>query len=105
MDVRPGSRLVSQVCSTEVIVVSGAADLDLRCGGHAMVHHGQAAVARVPGMVPLPGFEGGTVMGKRYLGTEPIVVEVLVTKGGSGTLTVGGTPMEQKAARALPSSD
>ena len=34
MDLKPGTRLASAVCETEVVVVKApAADVDLRCGG------------------------------------------------------------------------
>ena len=35
--VEAGLRLRSQVCATEVIVVRGAGDIDLRCGGQPMI--------------------------------------------------------------------
>ena len=42
-------------------------------------------------------------MGKRYV--DETGGEVLVTKAGAGTLTVGLTPMKLKEAKPLPASD
>jgi hypothetical protein len=43
-------------------------------------------------------------MGKRYA-NEEAGLEVLVTKAGSGTLSVGAVVLPLKDAKALPSSD
>ena len=63
-DLKPGSRWVSAVCDTEVIVVKAGGDgLSLACGGHPMVASGSAK----PGGASLdPGLSGGTPVGKRY---------------------------------------
>ena len=46
MELKPGQRLASAVCDTEVVVVKApAADVDLRCGGHPMTLKGEAAPA------------------------------------------------------------
>ena len=37
VELKPGARLQSTVCSTEVIVVQGAGDADVTCGGSPMV--------------------------------------------------------------------
>ena len=50
-----------------------------------------------------PAFAGGTVMGKRYV--DEGGAELLVTKAGQGTLTVGETPLSLKEAKPLPASD
>ena len=34
---KPGARLRSVTCATEVVVVKGAGEVDLRCGGEPMV--------------------------------------------------------------------
>lgn len=99
--VKTGSRLRSQVCDTQVIVVRTGDSLDdLRCGGAPMV----ALDAEVGGAaVPDPALCGGTVMGKRYV--DDAAAEVLVTKAGAGTLSVGSTPLVLKEAKPLPASD
>ena len=42
-------------------------------------------------------------MGKRYV--DEGGAEVLVTKAGAGTLSVGTTPLSLKEAKPLPASD
>jgi len=52
-----------------------------------------------------PKHEGGTQIGKRYA-DEELGLEVLCTKGGKGSLSLGGDePLEVKAAKPLPASD
>lgn len=99
---KTGARLRSQVCVTEVIVVrAGSDEVDLRCGGHPMLDLSETPAG---GLVAPAGFEGGTALGKRYVdGTG--TVEVLVTKAGAGTLSIGDTPLDLKEAKPLPSSD
>ena len=99
--IKNGTRLQSQVCDTQVIVVRSADSLDdLRAGGVPMVPIGTDA----SGDVTLdPEFSGGTVMGKRYV--DETGAEVLVTKAGAGTLTVGTTALNLKEAKPLPASD
>ena len=45
----------------------------------------------------------GNLMGKRYVDENG--AEVLVTKAGKGTLSVGSTPLTIKEAKPLPASD
>ncbi|OBB17676.1 hypothetical protein A5761_10005 [Mycolicibacterium setense] len=99
--VKNGARLQSQVCDTQVIVVRSAESLDdLRAGGAPMVHMGAAA----DGNLKLdPGHAEGTIMGKRYV--DSTGAEVLVTKAGEGSLSIGATPLALKEAKALPASD
>ena len=99
--IKTGTRLQSQVCDTQVIVVRSSESLDdLRAGGVAMIPLGaeKAADASLD-----PNFADGAVMGKRYV--DDSGAEVLVTKAGAGTLSVGTTPLEQKTAKPLPASD
>jgi hypothetical protein len=100
MRMRPGTRLQSVRCSTQVIVVRGPqGDVDLRCGGAPMTDGAGAAAAGVPD----PAFASGSVLGKRYTDGEGL--ELLVTKGGNGSLSVGETPLVVQEAKRLPSSD
>lgn len=100
--VKNGTRLKSQVCETQVIVVRSAGSLeDLRCGGHPMVPVGTASVDAGPALDP--GFSDGSLMGKRYVDASG--AEVLVTKAGEGSLSVGETPLVVKDAKPLPASD
>ena len=64
MAIRTGARLQSQADDTQVIVVRAVDDLgELTCGGHPMVDVGDTPAA---GLAPVPGHDGGTVLGKRY---------------------------------------
>lgn len=101
MQLKPGSRLSSAVCDTEVVVVKApAADVDLRCGGYPMVPKGETA----PPAEVDEAFSGGTLIGKRYA-DEELGFEVLCTKAGAGSLSVGAGELLQKDAKPLPSSD
>ena len=97
---KPGTRLRSVTCTTEVVVVSGSGDVDLRCGGAPMVEIG-TDVAETPPQAP---FDGGTLLGKRYA-AEDGQLEVLCSKGGAGSLSIGDVPIDVKAAKPLPASD
>jgi len=99
--IKTGTRLQSQVCDTQVIVVKTADSLDdLRAGSVPMVPIGTATS---PDAVLNPAFSDGNTMGKRYV--DETGAEVLVTKAGAGTLTVGLTPLTLKEAKPLPASD
>ena len=102
LTIRPGVRLRSAVCDIEVIVVrAGVPELDLRCGGQEMQPldgaHPQAGG-------PAAGFDAGTQLGKRYVDAEGLV-ELLCTKPGPSSLSVGDQLMTIKEAKPLPSSD
>lgn len=95
---KPGARLKSAVCDTEVVVVRvPAQDVVLECGGSLMGDEGT-------GDGPVADHAGGTALGKRYV-HEPSGLEVLCVKAGLGSLSVAGTPMTMKQSKKLPSSD
>lgn len=99
--IKNGTRLQSQVCDTQVIVVRSAESLDdLRAGGVPMV---PLDAERSADATLDPAFADGTVMGKRYV--DDAGAEVLVTKAGAGTLSVGATALALKEAKPLPASD
>ena len=101
MDLKPGLRLASTVCDTEVVVVRApAAPVDLRCGGQAMVAKGEDAAG---GAVD-PAHGEGTVIGKRYSDDE-LGIELLCTKAGEVSLSIGDERLHLKDAKPLPSSD
>ncbi len=99
--IKNGTRLQSQVCDTQVIVVRSSDSLDdLRAGGAPMVPMGGEVDASLTIDASL---SDGTLMGKRYV--DDTGAEVLVTKAGAGTLSVGATPLALKEAKPLPASD
>jgi hypothetical protein len=99
--IKNGTRLRSQVCDTQVIVVKAADTLDdLRCGGQPMV---ALDSDRPVDGTPDPAFADGSAMGKRYV--DEGGAEVLVTKAGAGSLSVGATALALKEAKPLPASD
>jgi hypothetical protein len=99
--IKNGTRLQSQVCDTQVIVVRSADSLDdLRAGGVPMV---PLDAERSADATLDPAFSEGNAMGKRYV--DEAGAEVLVTKAGAGTLSVGETALSLKEAKPLPASD
>jgi hypothetical protein len=102
LELRAGSRLRSAVDATEVVVVRPPAEpTDLRCGGHPMVPLESDPSA---GATQSPDHAGGTLLGKRYVDGEQ-TFEVLCTKPGDGSLSVGDEPLQIKEAKPLPASD
>ena len=100
MELRPGLKLSSAVCATEVIVVAGSGDVDLTCGGVSMLAAGDEA----GDATAADGLTEGTMMGKRYCDDEGSV-EVLCTKPGDGSVGIGQTALGLKEAKPLPASD
>ena len=103
--IKNGTRLQSQVCDTQVIVVRTADSLDdLRAGGVPMVPiDSQKYPAKATEFSLDPEFSDGNAMGKRYV--DETGAEVLVTKAGAGTLSIGSTALNLKEAKPLPASD
>ena len=107
--IKNGTRLRSQVCDTQVIVVRTADSLDdLRAGGVPMVPIGSEKIGTENPAASAtatldPAFSDGNAMGKRYV--DEAGAEVLVTKAGGGTLSVGTTALALKEAKPLPASD
>lgn len=100
--IKPGVRLKSAVCNSEVIVIRGNLPaVDLRCGGAPMIAAGETS----PSAVAIdPAHAAGTLIGKRYIDAADRI-EVLCTKAGEGSLEVDGEPLTVKQAKALPASD
>ncbi len=102
MTLKPGARLFSAVCSTEMIAVKApAGNADVTIGGapalaSAAGREGSGAVAE--------GFGGGAAMGKRYV-DEAETIELLCTKAGPGVPALDGTLLRLKEAKPLPASD
>jgi hypothetical protein len=96
-----GLRLQSKMSTTKVIVVKAAADdVDLRCGGHSMIPEGEQG----PRAEADDGSPVGALLGKRYAAAD-VGLELLVTRAGAGTLTVGDQELTIVAPKRLPSSD
>jgi len=102
--IKSGTRLESQVCDTQVIVIKSTEAVDaLRCGGAPMVPVGTNKTGKSADAVLDPEFAGGNAMGKRYV--HETGAEILVTRPGTGTLDVDATPLRIKESKQLPSSD
>ncbi len=98
MTMKPGTKLKSAVCDTEVMVIrSGTGAIE--CGGAAM---GEAKPETVG--TPSADFATGTLMGKRYVDTAG-TFELLCVKPGKGSLSVDGVALHVKDAKPLPASD
>lgn len=102
MNTTAGTRWKSAVCDTEIVVVKAPADAgELACGGSAMLPMNED---KPEGGAPAAGLNGGTLLGKRY-GDSTSGLEVLCTKGGSGSVSFDDRVLEQLETRRLPSSD
>lgn len=102
MQIRSGQRYVSAVCGTSIVVVKGPpSEVDLRCGGSAMLPAGAAVE---PALSPAQGFDQGTMIGKRYW-DEETGLEVVCTSPGPGSLSLGDQVLGIRPPKPLPSSD
>jgi hypothetical protein len=101
VQLRPGMQLMSAISQASIIVIRAPkADVEVRCGGVAMV--GVKSLA--PETVAAVDDGDGPVLGKRYM-LESLDLECLCTRGGPGALTANGEPLILKEAKPLPSSD
>ncbi len=96
---KPGTKLKSAVCDTEVMVIKGGGDTVVACGGAPMAD----AKPAEPGTID-PAFAEGTKIGKRYV-DDAGTVELLCVKPGKGSLSIDGVALQIKDAKPLPSSD
>lgn len=95
---KPGMKLKSAVCDTEVMVIRGTG-LVVDCGGAPMAEERPDTRAPID-----PSFAAGTKTGKRYVDAAG-GVELLCVKAGLGSLAIGGVALSIKDAKPLPSSD
>ncbi len=101
IQLKAGARLRSATDACEVVVVRAPAEpVDLRCGGHPFL----TADADPETQPIVAGFDGGTQLGKRYSDDE-LGLEVLCTKAGEGSISVGEMILAVKGAKPLPASD
>lgn len=95
---KPGTKLKSTVCDTEVMVIRGSG-VAVECGGVPMVEERPAERGTLK-----PGFAQGTQIGKRYVDAAD-TLELLCVKHGKGSLSIGGVALQLKDAKPLPASD
>ena len=95
---KPGTKLKSAVCDTEVMVIKTGGG-QIECGGAPMAE----AKPATPGELS-PDRSGGTLMGKRYVDPDG-KYELLCTKPGKGSLSADGVALSTKDAKPLPASD
>jgi hypothetical protein len=95
---KPGTKLKSAVCDTEVMVIRGADEI-VDCGGSPMAEERPAERKAID-----PAFAGGTKIGKRYVNAAG-TVELLCVKPGQGSLSIKAVALQLKEAKPLPSSD
>lgn len=95
---KPGTRLKSAACDTEVMVIRSGSGT-IQCGGAPMGEAKPAETAMLS-----PDFAAGTLMGKRYVDAAA-TFELLCVKPGKGSLAVDGTVLVTKDAKPLPASD
>ena len=97
---KPGTKLGSATCDTEVMVIRNTAgDVSIECGGAAM-----SAAPTETNNEPSADFSKGSLMGKRYV-DEANTIELLCVKAGKGSLSANGIALQTKDAKPLPSSD
>lgn len=95
---KPGTKLKSTVCDTEVMVIR-AGEGTIECGGAPMAEERPAERGAIN-----PAFSEGTKIGKRYVDADG-AIELLCVKAGQGSLSLDGTALQPKDAKPLPSSD
>jgi hypothetical protein len=104
MTLKPGARLFSAVCTTELIAIKApAVEVDLTIGGAPPVS--AAADRQQSGSSSVAdGHGGGAPMGKRYV-DDADTVELLCTRAGEGVPALDGVLLQLKDAKPLPASD
>jgi hypothetical protein len=99
---KPGTRIRSAVCDTEVMVIAAPpGDVEITCGGVPMLELHAEPTA---GVSLSPDAAEGTQLGKRYA-NEAGDLELLCSKPGKGSLACDGTLLAIKGAKPLPASD
>jgi hypothetical protein len=90
---KPGMRLRSAVCATEVVVIAAPVEsVVLSCGGAPLLGEGETAA---PGVSLDVAATQGTLLGKRYTNES----------GDLELLAAAGAALIVKGAKPLPSSD
>jgi len=100
LTLKPGARLFSAVCDTQLIAVKAPADaVDLTIGGTTALMEAAAPSGSIA-----DGHGGGALVGKRYVDDDG-TIELLCTKAGDGLPAIGGLPLSIKDTKPLPASD
>ncbi|WP_052710684.1 hypothetical protein [Pseudofrankia sp. DC12] len=76
--------------------------VEVGCGGAPMIGHSETPAA---GLAADPAQLRGSPLGKRFVIDGDTSLELLVTRGGKGSLTAGGVALVEKETARLPSSD
>ncbi len=96
---KPGTKLSSTVCKTQIMALRvPAEELEISCGGAPMQVGDPAELGE------MNGENTGTLVGKRYTDADE-TMEFLCTRGGEGSIAIEGYVIDIKAAKKLPSSD
>ncbi len=95
---KPGTKLKSAACDTEVMVIR-CGEGNIECGGLAMAADKPAELS-----APSGDHANGSLMGKRYVDAGG-AFELLCVKAGKGSLSVDGVALTTKDAKPLPASD
>jgi len=95
---KPGTKLKSQVCDTEVMVIRAGTGT-IECGGAPMAE----GKPETPGEIA-QDHAAGSLIGKRYIDAVASF-ELLCVKPGKGSLSVDGVALTTKDAKPLPASD
>lgn len=96
--IKPGLKLKSAVCDTEVMVIR-CGEAGIECGGAAMALDKSASAGELLG-----AHSSGSLMGKRYT-DDAGTWELLCIKPGKGSLSLNGVALILKEAKPLPASD
>lgn len=103
MGLKAGTKLKSEVCATEAIVIRAPDDGRLpSCGGQPFRAAAETGAAGIPRLEVAQ--EGAGLVGKRYVDAAS-GLELLCTKSGFGTLGFDGRPLTMKQPKPMPSSD
>jgi len=96
---KAGTKLKSEVCGAEVMVIKAPAAGVLTCGGAPMAEERAGDKLAID-----PAFASGVKVGKRYTDAAG-TIEILCIKPGDGALALDGVALQLKEAKPLPSSD
>ena len=93
---RAGQKLTSAVSDVQLVVVRAPeAEVDLACGGAALLAEGDSPDA---GATLDPSLGEGPLLGKRYA-DDDLGLELLCSRPGDGALTVDGHLLPLKGAK------